>query len=79
MKTQHSFSFEARRYVPPHLERVNSIESDCSSSWIMSAGRWDSHIEAAKAAAAWLVANAEADVQQHEIRVVQVEELDLVE
>jgi predicted Zn-dependent protease len=77
MKTLNSFTFQARRYVPPHMESCNSIESYCSSSWYMSAGRWESHKEAAEAAAKWLVARASEDNWQYELAIIQVEELEL--
>lgn len=62
METIVSFSFEARRLDGP---------------WIISAGRWDSHEQAARAAAHWLVARASETNQQFELRVVQVEEWEL--
>jgi len=79
MKTQHSFTFEVRRYVSESQWQINSLESNTTSAWIMSAGRWDTMEQATQAAALWLVRQAAEDAQQYEIRVVQVEELELTD
>lgn len=75
MDTTISFSFQARRYVPPELEQHNSIESRFTGQWVMSAGRWDTMAQAAKAAGDWLLMQAAIEPQQYEIAVIQVEEL----
>lgn len=79
MHTTISFSFEVRRYVPSELEQINSSFANVTGPWIMSAGRWDNHREAVQQACEWLLWVSGESPQQYELRIVQVEELDLVE
>lgn len=79
MKTQHSFSFQVRRFVPPEMEQFNSISANLTGAWVMSAGRWDTHLEAVQAADKWLEKQAETEPQQYELQIVQVEELELID
>lgn len=81
MQTQHSFTFQARRYYPaedigsPNLSVM--VGAYPCGPFIMSAGRWSSHGEAAYKAADWLKAQADISPQQYALEVVQVEELEL--
>jgi hypothetical protein len=78
VKTVNSFTFQARYYVEPYMERHNSIESDFTGNWIVSSGRWDSHAAAVNVAAAWLIEQANEGPQQYQIAIIQVEELELL-
>jgi hypothetical protein len=65
VRTHNSFTFWAKPIDYNHA--------------VMSAGRWDTHLEAAQAAATWLVMMANDSPQQHTVSVIQIEELDLIE
>jgi hypothetical protein len=66
MKTHFSFTFIAK-----------PIESPVGG--IQSAGRWDTSLQAAQAAGAWLVNEAMDSANLFTVAVIQVEELDLLE
>lgn len=71
MKTSFSFSFQARPVWDEKFER--------EPSWITSAGRWDSHEQAVKAAAEWLIHMAGESPQEYQLQIVQIEELELID
>lgn len=58
--------------------RAQPMSEHLGTNWIMSAGRWDTHIEAVKAASNWLLHMAGETPQQYAIGIIQVEELELV-
>jgi hypothetical protein len=78
METTTSFSFRAR-YAVVEDEQYDSLSlgSAKPNPWIVSAGRWDSHEQAAKAAADWLSNQAKLSPSMFEVGVITVEELEL--
>lgn len=70
MNTTFSYSFQAKGADPAGDYRGERA--------IMSAGRWQTHLEAVKAASEWLLHMAGETQQQYSIEIVQVEELELL-
>ena len=82
MDTTISFTFRARPYYPEENIGTPSlpvtIAPHPTGEWLISAGRWNSHVEAVEAAAKWLRRQVDITPQQYEISIITVEELDLV-
>lgn len=77
MQTIVNFSFRAK-YAEQDDELDRVVVIGPANPWIMSAGRWENHAEAVKAASHWLACQADNSPSMFAIEIVTVEELELI-